>query len=506
MKRVVLLSLILFILSMIVLIEIKGSDEDLRPFCPLKTVLMTKDGPRALIIYGENAAKMDVDSAELIAEHIASIGGEVTVLNSSAVSQSDLENNHLIVVGGPVANPLSETVNETSKFLFLLQEDGWYFKLDFSPSGTWGGELEVGVVGAMPNPWNENYTLIYVAGTNRYATSVSAQELIELGESKGYWAVVVLNRYGYPLPLRDYKIYEPPPTPPELYFLNITKEETVPSGVTRVWVITQDVTGWYIIRGAAPNEYPLNEEYNAFYLENNVNQSRSLGFGENVTIFFGVYSSSLSYPMDAPEPWTWASLRYNPLFSNFTIFVEGAILERNELIPIPWTDAKAFIQIETIEPDGRFELIVFEYVGESLLGTDIVRLNLTTEDSGSFDISPGPDGNSTTISFHIPEYSLTAGWARIDLRIDYGSQPDHSLNLTDVGEVGDDLDPWDEVGLLVEYQKSKLWIVKTQRIFVPFYEGLVKDSFIDPYVWAECKPYILDDDDWLVATIPISGD
>ncbi|RLG47584.1 MAG: hypothetical protein DRN92_02895 [Thermoproteota archaeon] len=506
MRRTLLLSLVVLILSITILIELRGAEEDLRPFCPLKTVLMTKEGPKALIIYGQNAAQMDVEAAELIADYVTSIGGEATVINASSVTQSELRSNHLIVVGGPVANSFSETVNETSRFLFILREDGWYFKLDFSPGGTWGGELEVGVVGAMPSPWNENYTLIYVAGINRYATYSSALELVELGDSTDYWAVVVLNRYGSPLPIRDYKIYEPPPTPPELSFLNITKEGGVPSGVTRVWVITQNKTGWYVIRGADPNEYPLNGKYNAFCLEKNVNQSRSLGLGENVTIFLGVYSSSLSYSMEAPAPWTWASLRYNPLYSNFTVFVEGAVLSKDQLVAIPWTEEKAFLQIETIEPDGRFELVVFEYSDGALLGTSLVRLNLTTDRYGSFDISPGPDGNPTTISFYIPSFSLTAGWARIDLRIDYGPQADHSLNLTDVGEVGDDLYPWDGVGLLADYQSGKLWIVKTQRIFVPFYEGLVKDSFIDPYVWTECKPYILDDDDWLVATIPISGD
>ena len=506
MRSILLLSLAILILSTTIPTELRGDEEDLRPFCPLRTVLMTKDGPKALIIFGQKAAQMDVEAAELIADYIASIGGEATIMNASRVTQSDLEGNHLIVVGGPVANMLSETVNDTSRFIFILREDGWYFKLNFSPGGIWGGKFEVGIVGAMPSPWNENYTLIYVAGVNRYATYASAQELVELGDKADYWAVVVLNRYGLPLSLRNYRIHKPPPTPPELSFLNITKEGAVPSGVTRVWVITQNETGWYVIRGADPDEYPLNGEYNAFCLEKNVNQSRELGLGENVTIFLGVYSSSLSYPLEAPAPWTWASLCYNPLYSNFTVLVEGALLSKDQLVAIPWTEERAFLQIESIEPDGRFELVIFEYSDGVLLGTSLVRLNLTVERHGSFEISPGPDGNPTTIGFYVPTFSLTSGWARIDLRIDYGSQADHSLNLTDVEEVGDDLYPWDEVGLLVEYQADNLWIVKTQRIYVPFYEGLVKDSFIDPYVWTDCKPYILDDDDWLVATIPISGD
>ncbi len=505
MRRTFLL-FVLIILSITILHKVRGVEENLRPFCPLKTVLMTKEGPKTLIVYGENAAHMDVEAAELISDYITSFGGDVTILNASRVTQSDLRGNHLIVVGGPVANTLSKTVNETSMFLFFKGEDGWYFKLDFSPGGTWGGNLEVGIVGAMPNPWNENYTLIYVAGTNRYATYASAIELVELGDSKDYWAVVVLNRYGLPLSLRDYKIYRPPPAPPEISFLNITREGDVPSGVTRVWVITQNDTGWYIIRGANDNEFPLNGKYNAFYLEKNVNQSRSIGLGENVSIFLGVYSSSYSYSLEAPGPWTWASVRYNPLFSNFTVFVEGAVLKKDELVPIPWTNGEAFLQIETIEPDGRFELVIFEYSGRVLLGTSLVRLNLSIERSGSFSISPGPDGNPTTINFYIPEFSLTTEWARIDLRIDYGPQTDHSLNLTDVNEVGDDIVPWDEVGFLLQFQASKLWIVKTHRIYVPFCEGLIKDSLVDPYVWTECKPYILDDDDWLVVTIPISGD
>jgi len=505
MRNTILLSFALVIISM-AFITVVGVDEDLRPFCPLRTVLMTKDGPRALIVFGENAAEMDVDAAELIADYITSFGGTVRIINANLVTQSELEGNHLIVVGGPVANKLSKTVNETSRFSFFLSEDGWYLKLDFYPGGTWGGELEVGVVGAMPNPWNENYTLIYVAGINRYATYASAMELIEVGDYRNYWAVVVLNRYGNPLSLREYKIYKAPPPPPELSFLNITREKGIPYGVTRVWVITQEDRGWYIIRGAKENEYPLDGKYNAFYLENNVNQSRNLGFGENVTIFLGVYRDSTSYSLAAPSPWTWAVLRYSPLFSNFTLFAGGAVIYKNELVSIPWTNREAFLRIEAVEPDGTFEMVVFEYYGGALLGTDLIRLDLNVKRSGSFNISPGADGTPTTFDFYIRDYSTANGWVRIDLAVDYGYQPDDALNLTDINEVGDDVDPWDEVGLLVQYEDGKLWIVRTQRIFIPFCEGLLKDSCIDPYIWADCKPYILDDDDWLVATIPISGD
>ena len=503
MNKFLLTSLITIILVISLFRGVIGVEEDVRPFCPLKTVIMTGEGPRALIVFGENAAQMDVEASELIADYIISFGGEVRILNASMVTQSDLEGNHLIVVGGPVANQLSRTINETSRFSMFLGEDGWYLRVNASPGGTWGGRFEAGIVGAMPNPWNENYTLIYVAGINRYATLASAKELVELGESKDYWAVVVLNRQGLPLPLRSYKIYRPPPPPPELSFLNVTKEGEVPSGVIRVWVITQNDTGWYIIRGAEEDEFPLNGTYNAFYLENNVNQSRALGLGDNVSIFLGIYLNGNSYPLEAPEPWTWAEVRYNSLYTNFTLFAGDGYLRKDELVPIPWTGERAYLQVEALEPDGRFELAVFEYLGGMLMGTDLVRLNLSVSRSGSFDISPGPDGSPTVIKFQIPSYSVTEEWVRLDLMIDYGPQPDHSLNLTDTGEVGDDVNPWNDVGLLIEAQGGKLWVVRTQRILVPFCEGLVKDSLVDVCVWADCKPYILDEEDWLVATIPI---
>ncbi len=484
----------------------EGYEEDLRPFCPLKTIIMTKHGPKALVIYGENAAKMDVDASQLIADYIQSIGGEAPVLNASKLTQLDLAHNHLIVVGGPVANELSRTVNETSRFSMFLREDGWYLRVNYTPGGTWGGKFEVGVVGAMPNPWNENYTLIYVAGINRYATFVSALKLIELGGSANYWAVVVLNRYGQPLPLREYRIYKLPPAPPELSFLNITEKGSVPQGVTRVWIIAHEESRWYVIRGASDGEYPLMNEYNAFYLEMSVNQSRSLGKGDNISIFLGVYSSRLSFELEAPEPWQHASIRYNPLYSNFTLFVEGAFLEKDELVPIPWTDNKAFIRIETMEQDGRFELVVFEYVGDVLLGTELVRLNLTRERAGSFQISPGPDLRPTQVGFYVSDFSLASKWAKIDLRIDFGPQADRSLNLTDLNEVGDDINPWEDLGYLIQYQEMKLWLIKSERVWVPYCEGLLRNSSVDPYLWTECKPYILGANDWLVATLPRSGD
>lgn len=502
-------SILLLSLLLVPLFSCSGGPDAIA-FCPLSQTLLTYEGLRATVIYGYNAAQMDIDAAEMIADHISSIGGEAIVLNASSVDATILEGGNLILVGGPEANHYSAEANELVEAKLVIRDGKWFVKLYPWSGFMWGKRY--GLVEGLANPWNENYTLIYVAGVDRYGTMASAKALLEMSDEIGVYAALIWYDRGFAIIIRKETILIPPTLPPELVFLNSTKPGGVPLDATRVWVILENVTGWYRLRNATQDQLVFNQSYNSFFLERNVNQSRAMGFGENVSMFLGRYFNSTVLELQVELPWTKAFLNHTPAFSNFSLYTMPALIEKGQVAPIPWSQGRAFLMIEEILADGTFQVFLLLLKDGGLVPWDLVTIDLDTTRRENLSISLGPDIQPTNVTFLVTENFTSTGWARMMLRVDFGFQPAGLLNLTDTAVVGDDLN-FSEIGLFVQGSGANLWVAKVGRMLVPYCEGLVKMqcgvAIVDPSVWEICqrsKRYLpFDEDDWLVAATAIPG-
>lgn len=113
------------------------------------------------------------------------------------VKAERLYNNNMIILGGPGTNVIAAMVNRHSPVFFM---EGNYWAGVVSPTHTYTNEY-VGIVSKFPNPFDEEKTVIVLAGLRAVGTKAAVMALTEAHEKllNGYngetaWGAVIQGR------------------------------------------------------------------------------------------------------------------------------------------------------------------------------------------------------------------------------------------------------------------------------------------------------------------------
>ena len=121
-----------------------------------------------VIVIGENASQMEYEGAEVIAENLHNIAGNMPAIKSDTeLTENDKVNCNLILVGRPNVNRALEEVYEVTDATRVTSEY----------PGAGKGMLEI-----LKNPWNEDKALLVAAGSDEWGTKVAEDSL--LGSAK----------------------------------------------------------------------------------------------------------------------------------------------------------------------------------------------------------------------------------------------------------------------------------------------------------------------------------
>ncbi len=152
------------------------------------------------IVYGKNAPAKDFESTQLLKPYIEGIAKtSVPVITDEEVTQEDKQNYNLILVGGPVANKITNEIIGKMDIQVSNYNPGW----------------EKGVINRVDNAFGTGTDVIVIAGSDREGTDISARALSIWGGKIGSpWAKVrplteqEKATYGYPYEFVAEDIYE----------------------------------------------------------------------------------------------------------------------------------------------------------------------------------------------------------------------------------------------------------------------------------------------------------
>ncbi len=128
-------------------------------------------GREVLIIYGQKAAEKDVKAANLINKSLMNVTNlSVRVVSDSDVSPDDLIRNDLILIGGPLANKVTQKL-QSELSVWLTKLNG---KLTLFAAGLLLQNSNVGLVSLDENPLNNEKYVFTVMGMTRNGTLAAA--------------------------------------------------------------------------------------------------------------------------------------------------------------------------------------------------------------------------------------------------------------------------------------------------------------------------------------------
>jgi len=136
--------------------------------------LKLSDFPKAfkstLIIVGDNASEIEMQTANEIADYLENkTGNKALIKKYSEVSEEDKRNYNLIVVGTPKTNPFLEEVYAMTNATRVTEE--------FPGEGK--GILEI-----LPNPWNKERAMLLVEGWDVWGVKAGSGEIRTYKELK----------------------------------------------------------------------------------------------------------------------------------------------------------------------------------------------------------------------------------------------------------------------------------------------------------------------------------
>ena len=117
----------------------------------------------AVIVIGENASLIEIESAEAIAAKLENLTGSKPEVISSKTIESFKYTHNLIILGTPKTNPLLEEIYEMTDAIRVTEED----------PGKSAGILEI-----LRNPWNEEKAMLLVEGSDRKGIEFTTLKLL----------------------------------------------------------------------------------------------------------------------------------------------------------------------------------------------------------------------------------------------------------------------------------------------------------------------------------------
>ena len=128
----------------------------------------------ALIVVGQNASQIELDSAESIAVSLEGLAGNEPITKTdSEVSENDMSDHNLILVGTPDTNDLLHEVYSATNATRVTEE--------------YPGENKV-ILEILRSPWNRENALLLIAGSDEWGVKVGslvledAQDLEDKGK------------------------------------------------------------------------------------------------------------------------------------------------------------------------------------------------------------------------------------------------------------------------------------------------------------------------------------
>lgn len=122
------------------------------------------EGDQYLIVYGSQGSEQDTIRLKNYADYMESVlrfpEDQVSILSNEELTESDLQNKHIILLGNPATNDLFAEVNDQLPIAVI---DG---KLEIPDAGWTMGEKKATFTYLIPNPLNRNKYLWVIGATN----------------------------------------------------------------------------------------------------------------------------------------------------------------------------------------------------------------------------------------------------------------------------------------------------------------------------------------------------
>ena len=120
------------------------------------------------IVVGENASQVELESAQMIAVGLKKLNGsESVIIEDNRLEEADKTGHDLILIGTPGSNAVLEEIYHYTGTTKVTSEN----------PGKYKGLLEI-----LKNPWNPEYTLLIVAGSDEMGVKAGTAELTHYQE------------------------------------------------------------------------------------------------------------------------------------------------------------------------------------------------------------------------------------------------------------------------------------------------------------------------------------
>ena len=134
-----------------------------------------------MIIVGEDASRMELESARAISTNLKEFAGSEPVIRSDTdASDQDRTDRNLILIGSPDSNHV----------LIEAYEIGYGTRVTTEYPGENKGILEISA-----NPWNEKKSLLIIAGSDEWGVIACTERLIDHEEVAGFDSAIVMTEW-----------------------------------------------------------------------------------------------------------------------------------------------------------------------------------------------------------------------------------------------------------------------------------------------------------------------
>ena len=456
----------------------------------LKSILKVNGEIKCVVLYGENAASTDKEAAKKLAN---SISEDVEARAENELSTKDLQENNLIIVGGPVASYLASQVNGLGIAEFRKDfKNKWYL----SYNHTRYRDRAYGFAEILENPYNTSLILIWIAGINRNGTKAAVEYLISHQGVISCTAYLVDGARLISMAKLEGKEKQAPPPPSTNQTINLNgtfywvrridkfnKHQKIffPGKIVNVWILFSNLTRWHTVDSAKPLERLFDKKYSAFLVVKNYTETQTgccpPGVVGSMTIAFGIHnvSSTSIYGFE------WSNkivegVKYDNLSNVYWFYHTNNFILIQEFYELPWTNGRMTIKIVNVSSSGQIGINI--YLDGNLINCSMFQNWIL------IGVNMGPDNKSSIINMSIDRYTPNCCvWATFKTLTFKGTK----LNLTNGIDTGDDLN-LTCYGRYIEYWNSTLWLLQSRNYVLnlpPEYAditNMLKGASIDNYL------------------------